>query len=166
MSDMLTNYWLIKLLLLAGLLLLAWFVMRPIRNPNQLALKRLGMLLMIVFAAFAVLFPGLLNRLAAWLGVERGINLLLYALVLAFFMQVATTYRRDADTEKRLTQLARAIALSTHPPLPHYRDDDAYSGTTSDSVFPADAKDSTEPLPDGDETKDAGAPLDNDADDK
>ena len=64
---MLTNYWLIKLLLLAGLLLLAWFVMRPIRNPNQLALKRLGMLLMIVFAAFAVLFPGLLNRLACLL---------------------------------------------------------------------------------------------------
>ena len=77
-----------------------------------------------------------------------------------------TENRRDADTEKRLTQLARAIALSTHPPLPHYRDDDAYSGTTSDSVFPADATESTEPVPGGDETKDAGAPLDNDADDK
>ena len=107
------SYWLIKIVLLAGLLVVAWFLMRPVRSQGHLALRRLGMILMIVFAMFAVLFPGLLNRVAWQLGVDRGINLLVYVLVLAFFAQVATAYRRDSANEARLTGLARAIALET-----------------------------------------------------
>lgn len=107
------SYWLIKIVLLAGLLVVAGFLMRPVRSQGHLALRRLGMMLMIVFAMFAVLFPGLLNRVAWQLGVDRGINLLVYVLVLAFFAQVATAYRRDSANEGRLTGLARAIALET-----------------------------------------------------
>lgn len=107
------SYWLIKIILLAGLLVVAWFLMRPVRSQGHLALRRLGMILTIVFAMFAVLFPGLLNRVAWQLGVDRGINLLVYVLVLAFFAQVATAYRRDSTNERRLTGLARAIALET-----------------------------------------------------
>ncbi|WP_043536054.1 DUF2304 domain-containing protein [Actinomyces polynesiensis] len=107
------SYWLIKIVLLAGLVVVAWFLLRPVRSQGHLALRRLGMILTIVFAMFAVLFPGLLNRVAWRLGVDRGINLLVYVLVLAFFAQVATAYRRDSSNEKRLTGLARAIALQT-----------------------------------------------------
>lgn len=108
-----THYWLIKLVLLVGLLVVAWFLMRPVRSPGHRALRRLGMMVIIVFAMFAVLFPGLLNRVAWRLGVDRGINLLVYVLVLAFFAQVATSYRRDSANERRLTGLARAVALDT-----------------------------------------------------
>lgn len=107
------SYWLIKIVLLAGLLVVAWFLMRPVRSQGHLALRRMGMFLTIVFAMFAVLFPGLLNRVAWQLGVDRGINLLVYVLVLAFFAQVATAYRRDSANERRLTGLARAIALDS-----------------------------------------------------
>ena len=107
-----TNYWLIKALLLVALLLIAWLVLRPVRSSRHLAVRRLGMLLVVVFAVFAVLFPGLLNELAHALGIERGVNLLLYVLVVAFFVQVATTYRRDSEIDKRLTRLARAVALA------------------------------------------------------
>jgi len=113
MDDPQARYWLIKAILLIALLLIGWFLVRPVRSQGHLAFRRLGMLLMIVFAMFAVLFPGLLNRLAWQLGVERGINLLVYVLVLALFAQVATAYRRDSTAEKRLTGLARAIALDT-----------------------------------------------------
>lgn len=107
------TYWLIKALLLLALLGLAFLVVRPVRSASHLAIRRLGMLTIILFAGFAVLFPSLLNEVAYLLGVERGINLLVYALVLAFFMQMASSYRRDADAEHRITQLARAVAISS-----------------------------------------------------
>lgn len=105
------GYWLIRLLLLIGLAGIALTLVRPVRSANHLALRRLTTGAVIVFAMSAVLFPTMLNRIATHLGVERGVNLLLYVLVLAFFAQMATTYRRDLDTEKRLTRLARATAL-------------------------------------------------------
>ncbi len=107
------TYWLIKALLLLALVGLAFLVIRPVRSASHLAIRRLGMLAIILFAGFAVLFPSLLNQIAAFVGVERGINLLVYSLVLAFFMQMASAYRRDADAEHRITQLARAIAISS-----------------------------------------------------
>lgn len=106
------TYWLIKALLILALIGLSLLVIRPARSANHLAIRRLGMMTIITFAFFAILFPHLLNDLAHLLGVERGINLLVYALVVAFFTQMATTYRRDADAEQRITQLARAIAIA------------------------------------------------------
>lgn len=106
------TYWLIKGLLILALFALALLVIRPVKSANHLALRRLGVIVIIIFAAFAILFPHLLNDLAHALGVERGINLLVYTTVLALFMQMATTYRRDADAEQRITQLARAIAIA------------------------------------------------------
>ncbi|QWW20258.1 DUF2304 domain-containing protein [Schaalia sp. 19OD2882] len=110
------TYWIIKGLLLLALALLAVLVLRPVRTAKHLAVRRLGMLAIIVFACFAVLFPGILNHLATFIGVEKGINLLVYTLVLALFMQMASSYRRDAEAERRLTRLARAIALSNVRP--------------------------------------------------
>lgn len=111
------GYWLIRILLLVGLVGIAWSLIHPVRSANHLALRRLTTTLVIAFAMFAVLFPTTLNRIAFHLGVERGVNLLLYVLVLAFFAQMVTAYRRDLDTEKRLTLMARAVALD-HVRLP------------------------------------------------
>ncbi len=133
MDDPQAQYWLIKAILLVALLLIGWFLIRPIHSQGHLAFRRLGMLLTIVFAMFAVLFPGLLNRVAWRLGVERGINLLVYVLVLALFAQIATAYRRDSTAEKRLTALARAIALHTVRLPPSDT-----AGRTAESAAPAD----------------------------
>jgi hypothetical protein len=113
MDDPQTRYWLIKAILLVALLFIAWVIVRPVRSQGHLALRRVVMVGTIVFAMFAVMFPGLLNRVAWRLGVDRGINLLVYVLVLALFAQIATAYRRDSTAEKRLTGLARAVALDT-----------------------------------------------------
>lgn len=120
-----TEYWLIKLLLLAGLGVLTWLVLRPVRSQSHLALRRLTILALLIFAIVAIVFPTVLNRLAVALGVERGVNLLVYALAIALFAHMTTVYRREAAQERRLTALARAIALTTvkapeearsHPP--------------------------------------------------
>ena len=42
----------------------------------------------------------------------RGTDLLLYALVLAFLISVATTYRHNVAVNRRITHLAREIALA------------------------------------------------------
>ncbi|MDO4258569.1 MAG: DUF2304 domain-containing protein [Actinomycetaceae bacterium] len=111
------SYWLIKLILILVLAALTAFIMRPARTAKRLAMRRLWMLILIVFAMFAVLFPGLLNQLAELIGVERGINLLVYSMAVAVFMQMAAAYHRDREAEQRLTRLARAVALSNarHP---------------------------------------------------
>ena len=76
------------------------------------ALRRLGLL---VFAAFAVVLdPRPATCGTAWpelVGVGRGADLVLYALVVAFLGFVVTTYLRFRDMETRYTRLARRIAL-------------------------------------------------------
>lgn len=106
-----TSYWLIKLILLILLLGIGYWIMRPVHSQSHLAMRRLGMLALVVFSAFAVLSPDTINRLAQSVGVSQGVNLLLYILFVAFFAQVVTAYRREVAMEKRLTNLARAIAI-------------------------------------------------------
>ncbi|MDC4232629.1 DUF2304 domain-containing protein [Actinomyces sp. B33] len=112
-----THYLLIRVLLLGGLVVIAWWLVRPVRSQSHLAVRRLSMMALVVFAMVAVALPGALNRAASALGVERGVNLLVYALVLALLAQAATAYRREAAAERRITDLARAVALShvSHP---------------------------------------------------
>ena len=40
-----------------------------------------------------------------------GTNLLVYMLVIAYLAQMASTYRRDAAAEEKVTELARQVAL-------------------------------------------------------
>lgn len=108
----LPSYWLIRSVLLLSLLFLGFVLLRPVKSETHQALRRLGILALTLGAAVTVLFPGLLNRVAVFMGVEKGINLLVYALVLALFVHLATAWRREAQAERRITQLARAMALS------------------------------------------------------
>lgn len=105
-------YFLIKAVILCVLLLLAWLIIRPHRTQRSIAFRRLILLGIVIFAGFAVLFPGILNRLATALGVEKGINLLVYATILALFLHIASSYRRDAHTQEQMTLMARHIALA------------------------------------------------------
>lgn len=107
-----TSYLLIKALLICGLGVIAWILLSKPRTASRLAMRRLGMLVLILFACFAVLSPNSLNRLAEFLEIEAGLNLLVYGLALALFAEMASSYRRDVDAEVRLTRLARAVALA------------------------------------------------------
>ena len=97
-----TSYWLPKVLILLGLVLITRLVLRRPKSASHLAVRRLAMLVLIVFACFAVVFPAILNSLAHLIGIEKGINLLVYGLVLALFAQMATVAL--ADAQRRLAQ--------------------------------------------------------------
>ena len=80
---------------------------------------------MLAFAALAIasiLFPETWTRVAKLVGVGRGTDMVLYALVVAFLSTTVTTYLRFREMEVRYTALARRMALAeAEPPRPGSR---------------------------------------------
>lgn len=102
----------IQILLVTGVIFVGIFLARPAGGDSHLALRRLFMLAFVIVAIVSILFPQWLSWLANLIGVGRGADLLLYALVLAFLVTVASTYRRNVAMNRKLTLLAREITLA------------------------------------------------------
>ena len=113
-----SSQFLIQTLLIIAVAALGWMMLRSPGGARHQAARRLTTLLFVLFAVVAITVPGLVTRVAHVLGVGRGTDLLLYALVIAFLAQVLSSFRRDAARERQITQLARRIALSEAPEPP------------------------------------------------
>lgn len=98
------------LLLLAGAALVVFFVANR-RKARAKAGVKVGFVLFVVFMVYAVLRPDDLTELANGLGVQRGTDLVLYALVMGFAFVTVSTYVRFREQEMRYARLARAVAL-------------------------------------------------------
>jgi len=101
----------IQLLLIAGVIVIGGLLMRRTGADSHLAIRRMLMGLFVVAAILSILFPQWLTWVANLIGVGRGTDLLLYALVIAFFTFVYTQHRRNLATQRQVTLLARRIAL-------------------------------------------------------
>lgn len=101
----------IQFLLIVAVVVLGGVVMRRTGADSHLAIRRLLMMLFVIAAVLSVLFPQWLTWVATLIGVGRGTDLLLYALVVMFLAFVYTQFRRNAQLERRLTLLSRRIAL-------------------------------------------------------
>ena len=99
-------YLAIRVLLLLALALTAWWLVRPVSSASSLALRRLGIGAVVAAAIVAILVPSLANTAARAIGVERGVNLIVYGLVIALIAQMVTGYRREARAEERMAALA------------------------------------------------------------
>lgn len=104
---------LVQLLLLAATLMLAFYFLTNRRKARAKAGVKLGFVLFIVAAVWAVLRPDDLTVLANWVGVDRGTDMLLYVLVVAFLFTTMSTWIRFREQELRYARLARAVALQT-----------------------------------------------------
>ncbi|EJZ85623.1 hypothetical protein HMPREF9241_01167 [Schaalia turicensis ACS-279-V-Col4] len=111
-----TEYFLIRALLIIGLVLVTWLLVRPVQSQSHLAVQRLLILVIVIFAIITIVYPPLLNQIARAVGVERGINLLVYALIICVLAQMSASYRNSMALEKRITLLAREVALRNDPP--------------------------------------------------
>ncbi|MFL6154209.1 MAG: DUF2304 domain-containing protein [Ornithinibacter sp.] len=100
----------IQILLIGTVVLLVARLFRS-RGARAQAIRRLGLVAFAAFAAVSILFPDVWSRLAQLVGVGRGTDLVLYALVVAFLSFTVTTYLRFRDLETNYTRLARRIAL-------------------------------------------------------
>jgi hypothetical protein len=109
---------LIQLVLIGVVLLTAVRLLRA-RGARPQAVRRLGLMLFAAFAVWSILFPSVWNQIARIVGVGRGTDMVLYALVVAFLSFTLTTYLRFRDLENRYTTLARRLALNeADPPRP------------------------------------------------
>lgn len=105
-------YLVIRILLLIALAITAWWLVRPVSSASSLAVRRIGIGFLVVAAVVVILVPTLANTVARAIGVERGVNLIVYGLVVAFIAQMVTGYRREARAEARMATLARSLALA------------------------------------------------------
>lgn len=101
----------IQFLLIAAIVLLAAFMMRRTGADSHLAIRRIILGLFVIAAALSILFPQWLTWIASLIGVGRGTDLLLYALVIMFLVFVYTQYRRNVTLQREITRLARKIAI-------------------------------------------------------
>jgi hypothetical protein len=108
---------LIQVVLIAVVILVVARLFRS-RGARAQAIRRIGLVVFAAFAAVSILFPELWSRVARVVGVGRGTDLVLYALVIAFLSFTVTTYLRYRELENNYTRLARRIALSEAPPPP------------------------------------------------
>jgi hypothetical protein len=98
-------------LLITSIIALLVYLLRSRRNAQSRAWVKVGYLVFVLAAVYAVLRPNDTTVVAHWLGVDRGTDLMLYALIIAFSFSTLNTYLRFKDLELRYARLARAVAL-------------------------------------------------------
>lgn len=112
---MIGNQIVIQIILVVVFALFAIILLLPGRGARKLALRRVVLLLVFAAAVVAVVFPGLVNSVANLLGVGRGTDLILYALVIVFVGNSLSASLRHRQLEREVTQLTRAVALQNTP---------------------------------------------------
>ena len=101
----------IQVLLIAAIVTLLVYLLRSRRSAMSRAWVKVGYILFVVAAIYAIVRPNDTTVVANWLGVARGADLLEYALIIAFLFTTISTYMRFKDLELKYAQLARAVAL-------------------------------------------------------
>jgi small membrane protein len=100
-------------LLITSIVALLVYLLRSRRNAQSKAWVKVGYLVFVLAGIYAVLRPNDTTVVAHWLGVDRGTDLMLYALIIAFSFTTLSTYLRFKDLELRYARLARAVALES-----------------------------------------------------
>jgi hypothetical protein len=101
----------IQVLLIAAVITLLVYLLRSRRSAQARAWVKVGYVVFVVAAVYAIVRPDDTTVLANWLGVDRGSDLLGYALIIVFLFTTLSTYMRFKDLELKYAQLARAVAL-------------------------------------------------------
>ncbi len=101
----------IKAVLIVGLVAFSVVELRGKGTAGHLALRRLIAVLILLLGGTAIVFPDLVTKLANLVGVGRGTDLVLYALVLAFLFSTVGLYQRMKRLEDRYVDLARSVAI-------------------------------------------------------
>jgi hypothetical protein len=106
----------VKLIIFQAVLLVAIlsFLVMFVRGQHGVRMqagKRLAFIAFLLLNAVAVVFPEATTWVAHLFGVGRGADLLLYALIVTFVFAVINFYLRLRESEQRVTELARAVAI-------------------------------------------------------
>jgi hypothetical protein len=103
----------IKAILVLGLLAFTALELRGKGSASHLAVRRLIAALVLALGVTGIVFPDLVTKLANAVGVGRGADLVLYALVIAFLFSTLGLYLRLSKLEQRYVALSRQFAIDT-----------------------------------------------------
>ncbi|HET9138838.1 DUF2304 domain-containing protein [Actinophytocola sp.] len=117
---------LIQYLLIASSISFLVLFLRKRGTAHTAAGTKLGFVSFAIFSIYAVLRPEDIQLMADWVGVTRGTDLLLYALVVVFTFATLNAYLRFKELELKYARLARTIAI---------RHVDRPAGANSESAF-------------------------------
>jgi hypothetical protein len=106
-----TGFLLIQIVLICVAVVLSLLFVRRWDRADTRAWKRLAFLAFVAVNVVAVLWPAGVTWVAHRLGVGRGTDLVLYMLVVAVSFFALNTYLRFKALERKLTDLARSVAL-------------------------------------------------------
>ncbi|MFI6845494.1 DUF2304 domain-containing protein [Kitasatospora sp. NBC_00085] len=106
------NYFWIQLVLILGAVSLAFMFIRRWDAANTRAWKRIAFSVFVIANIYAILRPGDVTWIAHKMGVGRGTDLVLYVMVLAMGFLTLNTFLRFRSLEKKLTDLARTVAIN------------------------------------------------------
>lgn len=101
----------IRILLIVSTVWIAWYFLSSRGSSRSNAFKKVLLVGFVVAAVVAVLIPDSLTALANLVGVGRGTDLLVYALVQVVAFQLFNTYAKDKHNQKQIVHLARRIAI-------------------------------------------------------
>jgi len=102
----------IKILLIAAALGFGVLVLREKVPGQQLALRRVAGVAVVIAGIGAVLWPNTTTVVANAIGVGRGTDLVLYVLVMVFVYHAVAMSQRMHQLEHKIIELTRALALS------------------------------------------------------
>jgi hypothetical protein len=102
---------LIQFILVLAVLSILYVFVRSSNAVYVQASKRIALVLFAVANIYAVMRPNDLTAVAHALGVGRGTDLVLYALVVAFMAGMFSMYQRFRVVDRRYTELARSVAI-------------------------------------------------------
>ncbi len=106
----------IQLLLIAAVVALLFYLLRSRSSAKTKAWVKVGYVLFVLAAVYAILRPNDTTVVANWVGVDRGADLIGYALIIVFIFTTMSTYMRFRDLELKYARLARAMALQNARP--------------------------------------------------
>jgi hypothetical protein len=101
----------VKLILIGAVVGLFVAFLRSKPGVRIQAGKRVAVVVFAAVNIYAIVRPEDVSAVANAIGVGRGTDLVLYALVIAFLMGMLNFYIRFKGADQRFTQLARAMAL-------------------------------------------------------
>ena len=98
-------------LIVAIALIILWFLHHRSTTRGQ-AWSKVGVTLLLLLAITAILLPNDMNRLANFVGVGRGADLVLYGVTVLFLGSLLTQYLHRQDDHLNTIRLARKVAIT------------------------------------------------------
>jgi hypothetical protein len=98
----------IRFLMIAGLSAIAWLVFL---RRNKLPIHIVVVLSLLAAGAWAVLFPEQTDRIANYVGVGRGVDLITYIFEITTLFVLIHYYTKFVELQRQITELTRELAI-------------------------------------------------------